>query len=133
MVAPVSQANFEALAHAVGHPEWIEDPRFRLVSQRIENFDDLLAEVELWALDRAADACVEIIESAGCPCTRYRTVAESMAEPHVAARGAAVEVDDGGGPFLVANCPMRYSDADVGARPRVPDLDEHGEELTGSN
>ena len=31
LIAPVSQNNFEALARATGHPEWVSDPRFATI------------------------------------------------------------------------------------------------------
>ena len=52
-------------------------------------------------------------------------MAESVARPQVAARGAVVEVEDGAGTFLVPNSPFQFTESDVGARSWVPDLGQH--------
>ena len=129
MVAPVSQANFEGLARAVEQPQWLDDPRFADPGKRIENFDILLAEAELWCLERSAEACERAIQAAGCPCTRYYTVGESLARRRQTVTDAAVEISDEGGRYLVANTPFRFASATVGAKPSVPALGEHTAEV----
>ncbi len=129
MVAPVSRANFESLARAVEKPEWLEDPRFADPGKRIENFDILLAEAELWCLDRSVDVCERTIQAAGCPCTRYYTVGESLARRRQTVTDAAVEISDEGGRYLVANTPFKFASARVGAKPSVPTLGEHTAEV----
>ena len=129
MVAPVSQANFEALARALGDPEWSREPRFVDPLARIRHFDDLMAEVELWSLARPAVDCERLIREAGCPCTRYLGVAEAFAERHADRPDTAVEIHDAGGTYLIPNSPFRFSNAAVGAKPQVPDLGEHNDEI----
>lgn len=129
MTAPVSQANFKALATAIGREDWLTDKRFASVEGRRQHWGDIMAELELWTLERTAAEAEEIIQKAGCPCTRYRTIGESFTEPHVDERGAARVVDNGTGPFRVANAPMRYRSCDVGAQPWVADLGQHNAEI----
>lgn len=131
MTAPVSQANFAALARAIGREEWLDDDRFGSLDSRRQHWGEMMAELEIWALGHTSAEAEAIIQKAGCPCTRYRSIGESFAEPHVAERGAARVVDDGGGPFKVANAPMRYQSCDVGCRPWVASLGEHDEEILG--
>ena len=129
MTAPVSQANFKALATAIGREDWLTDKRFASVEGRRQHWGDIMAELELWTLERTAAEAEELIQKAGCPCTRYRTIGESFTEPHVDERGAARVVDNGTGPFRVANAPMRYRSCDVGAQPWVADLGQHNAEI----
>jgi len=129
MVAPVSPANFAALAGAAGRPELIDDPRFADIATRVQNWDLLLAEIEQWSLTQSTDACEGAIQAAGCPCTRYLNLGQSMAEPQITARGAAVQMGGVKDPYMVANCPAQFTGADVGARPWVPNLGQHNGEF----
>ncbi len=129
MVAPVSAANFAGLARALGRPDWLADRRFAEAGPRIGNWDALMAEIEGETSALPAAEAEARINAAGCPCARYLTLAESIARPQVAARGAAVEVRDGPESYRVANTPMLFPLADVGARTWVPRLGEHNAEI----
>ena len=129
MVAPVSPANFAGLAQAVGHPEWVEDPRFAEPIARIRNWDLLLTEVEKWSAGLSADDCEAAIQEAGCPCTRYLEIGESLSEPQIEHRGAAVPVEGGDGAYQFANCPAQFDPAPVAARPWVAELGQHNAEI----
>lgn len=131
MTAPVSQANFKALATAIGREDWLSDDRFGSLDSRRQHWGAMMAELETWALGYSSTEAEAIIQKAGCPCTRYRTIGESFAEPHVEERGAARTVVDSAGSFRVANAPMRYQSCDVGCRPWVADLGEHDAEILG--
>ena len=52
MTAPVSQANFKALATAIGREDWLTDKRFASVEGRRQHWGDIMAELELWTLER---------------------------------------------------------------------------------
>jgi len=129
MVAPVSLANFSGLAQAAGRPEMLTDDRFAELSARVRNWSVLLAEIETWSMTQTTDACEAAILAKGCPCTRYLGLAESMAEPQIASRGAAVEIGGVDDPYKVGNCPAQFQGADVGARPWVASLGQHTEEI----
>ncbi|SKA34140.1 Crotonobetainyl-CoA:carnitine CoA-transferase CaiB [Enhydrobacter aerosaccus] len=125
IVAPVNQRNFEQLADAVGHSEWKSDPRFATVSARTAHWDALMAAIEEWTAPRPARSCEETLMAAGVPCSRYLTVAEALADPQLAARGALARVRDGAGEFLVPNPPFRFADGSVGVGSTVPELGAH--------
>ena len=129
MVAPVSPANFKGLTDAAGRPDLLDDPRFAEPAARVRNWDLLLAEVEAWSLAQPTDACEGAILAAGCPCTRYMQIDQSMAEPQIAARGAAVQIMGTDDPYMVANCPAQFTGRDVGARPWVASLGQHTAEI----
>jgi crotonobetainyl-CoA:carnitine CoA-transferase CaiB-like acyl-CoA transferase len=129
MVAPVSLANFTGLVLAAGRPELLEDARFAEPAARVKNWTLLLAEVETWSQSQTTDACEAAILEKGCPCTRYLGLDDAMAEPQIAARGAAVEISAVEDPYMVGNCPAQFTGTDVGARPWVAKLGQHNEEL----
>lgn len=132
IIAPISQRNFEQLCTATGHPEWQQDERFRTTAARNANWKTLLAVTESWTANRSAAEVELIMGEHGVPCSRYRTVAEVICDPHLAARNAFSEISDGGGRFLVTNPPFRMSDSSVAAQNGVAALGQHGTEILQS-
>jgi crotonobetainyl-CoA:carnitine CoA-transferase CaiB-like acyl-CoA transferase len=124
VLAPVTQANFEAMARAAGHAEWMADPRFAGSQARVANWDALMAELDRWAAGRTAAECEAAMVAGGVPCARYRTVREVMDSPYAAQRGLLAEARAGEASFRVPNPPFKMAGA--GARPRVPLLGEDG-------
>jgi crotonobetainyl-CoA:carnitine CoA-transferase CaiB-like acyl-CoA transferase len=124
MVAPVNQKNFEALAVTVGHPEWNADPRFSTIGGREHNWSLLMQQVEMWSISRSAAECENILMRAGVPCSRYKTVADLLADPEMTERGTFEQAEDGSGHFMVPRQPFLFSDAMVAASPHVSDLSE---------
>jgi crotonobetainyl-CoA:carnitine CoA-transferase CaiB-like acyl-CoA transferase len=129
MVAPVSPANFRGLTEAAGRPELLDDPRFCEAKARVKNWDQLLAEVEGWSAGLTTEQCESAILAAGCPCTRYLQIDQAMAEPQIAARGAAVQMTGTDEPYMVANCPAQFIGSDVGVHPWVAELGQHTAEI----
>lgn len=124
VLAPITQANFEAMARAAGHPEWMQDARFASAQARGAHWDELMAELDLWAAGRTAAECEKIMADGGVPCARYRTVREVMDSPYAAQRGLFAQASAGKARFLVPNPPYRMRGA--GTQPRVPGLGEDG-------
>jgi len=129
MVTPISDANFRALARAVGRDDWLADERFNTVSRRWPHWDAMLAELETWTVLHSAEEGERIILAAGCPCTRYRTVEAAIHDPDLLAQGGVVEMEDAGGRYLIANSPMRYASATVAPRRWVAELGAHQDEV----
>ena len=123
ILAPVSPANFEAMARAAGHPEWMSDARFSSRELRSRNWDALMDELDRWASDKPAAECERTMQEGGVPCSRYYTVRESLARPQAVQRGSLAEVRDGAGTFMAPNTPFKMRDA--GARGFVAAPGEH--------
>lgn len=126
LIAPVSQNNFEALARATGHPEWVSDPRFATIRAREHHWGELMALLDDWAGLRSAVECEEAMNAGGVPCSRYFSVREAMAAPPVVERGVLQTIHDGSGAFQVTNPAFRFREAPAHARDSVPELGEHG-------
>ena len=129
MVAIASEKTFQNLVTAAGRPEFISDPRFAAYTDRRDHWGDLMEGVEAWSRRLTSQQCLIELNGAGVPCSAYRSVAEAMADPQIAHRGALAEVADGGGTFNVMNMPFRMSGAEVSAGPRVAEVGEHTEEV----
>jgi crotonobetainyl-CoA:carnitine CoA-transferase CaiB-like acyl-CoA transferase len=125
MMAIASEKTFQSLMQVIGHPEWISDPRFAKYADRRENWVSLIEGVEAWSRTVTTAQCLAALGTHGVPSSAYRTVAEALADPQIAHRGALSEVEDGGGSFKVLNLPFRMSGARVSAAPRMSTLGEH--------
>jgi crotonobetainyl-CoA:carnitine CoA-transferase CaiB-like acyl-CoA transferase len=69
-VAAVQQSEWESLAKAVGHDEWLADPRFATAETRQQHDDELVdALTEIFATKNASDWQVHLLDQ-GVPATR---------------------------------------------------------------
>jgi crotonobetainyl-CoA:carnitine CoA-transferase CaiB-like acyl-CoA transferase len=125
MVAVASERTFQNFVAAAGMPGLVEDPRFRHYADRRRNWGELMDIIEGWSRTVDGRGCLEQLERHGVPCSPYRSVAEALADPQIAHRGALAEVFDAGGSFKALNPPFRMSDADVTVGRRAPALGEH--------
>jgi crotonobetainyl-CoA:carnitine CoA-transferase CaiB-like acyl-CoA transferase len=89
-----SDANFSRLCAAMGRPELIRDPRFSTLAQRAAHGDEINGMVADWTSGLTAEEvsarCVEHDVPVG---TAY-SAADIFVDPHMAARGDLVPVDD---------------------------------------
>src|SRR3981189_320691 len=115
MVAIASEKTFQSLMEVIGHPEWLNDPRFAIYADRRENWGGLVDGVEQWSRSVTTAKCLAALNDQGVPSSAYRTVSEALRDPQIAHRGALAEVEDGGGSFKVLNLPFRMSGSDVSA------------------
>ena len=125
MVAIASEKTFRGLVKVIGHPEWVDDPRFTNYSDRRNNWARLMDGVEAWSRSVTTERCLAELNKEGVPSSAYRTVAQALSDPQIAHRRALSEVEDGGGTFKVLNLPFRMSGAKVAAAKRMSTLGEH--------
>ncbi len=127
MVAAVTPRNQEVLFDVIGHPEAKTDPRFATVAAKESNWGALLELIEGWTRQRSGADCERILMQAGVPCSRYRSVAEAMADPQLAERGFLASLGEGEGRFQCANLPFLMSRTPTHARPALPGLGANSE------
>jgi len=82
-----TQAQFEALARVLGHPEWLEDARFATLEVRLQHRVEMTCALEPALATRSAAAWETIFEHAVIPACRVRTIPEVLAEQQVKRRG----------------------------------------------
>jgi crotonobetainyl-CoA:carnitine CoA-transferase CaiB-like acyl-CoA transferase len=125
MVAIASEKTFRGLVKVIGHPEWVDDPRFANYSDRRTNWAQLMDGVEAWSRSVTTERCLAELNKQGVPSSAYRTVGQALSDPQITHRRALSEVEDGGGTFKVLNLPFRMSGAKVAAGKRMSTLGEH--------
>ena len=121
---------WKALCRAVGHSEWVEDDRFRTNGDRLGHrgvLVDLLADVFHGG---TAARWVALLNEAGVPSGRVRSVPEALESPEAVDRGMIVAVDGADGePLPLVAPPVRLSVTPARVRRRPPALGEHTEEV----
>ena len=122
MIAAVKPNNFEALWRAIGLPELIDDARFGTAQGRAANPSAIAAVLDEWASTRTAAQCEAILTEGNVPCSRYSTIRETLAHPHLQHRGSYEIIDDGSGLLKVPNPPFQLRNASAKARNSVPSL-----------
>jgi crotonobetainyl-CoA:carnitine CoA-transferase CaiB-like acyl-CoA transferase len=126
LIAPVSQNNFEALARATAHPEWVQDARFATIHAREHHWGELMALLDDWAGELSAAECEAAMHAAGVPCSRYLSVGQAMQLPPMVERQVMQTIADGSGLFDVPNPAFRFQHSAAHARNSVPELGADG-------
>ena len=122
-------AAFPALAKAIGHDDWNEDPEWNTPAARIPRLEEMFDEIEKWTMTRDKFDVMDILNPLNVPCGPILSMKELADEPSLRATGTVVEVDHPTrGKYLTVGNPIKLSDSasDVD---RSPLLGEHTDEI----
>jgi crotonobetainyl-CoA:carnitine CoA-transferase CaiB-like acyl-CoA transferase len=124
-------AEFERLARATGHPEWVKDPRFATVLARHEHHDELDALITAWTSRRDHYDVMHTLQAAGVKAAAVLDGKEALFDPQFKARGHFDIVDQ---PLLGKRLVQRHMAAKFTrfeAKPRrpAPLLGQHNAEV----
>ncbi|MEQ8921216.1 MAG: CaiB/BaiF CoA-transferase family protein [Marinovum algicola] len=130
-VSLITQPQFESLCRTLGLADTLEDPRFATGQDRIEN-REALREVLVAALAGGSASDWEArLSAAGVPAAAIATVAEVMADPHVAHRALLARVTGADGPVTVLNPAFQSPETPASARHAPPAIGEHSDAILG--
>jgi crotonobetainyl-CoA:carnitine CoA-transferase CaiB-like acyl-CoA transferase len=123
---------FERFAAAVGHPEWVGDPRFATREGWRDHVEDVIRPaVETWARARTKLEASRALAERGIVAGPSYDADDLRRDPHVRAHAMVREVKrpDGGPPLHVAGNPIKLSGSAEPAAQRWPRLGEHTDEI----
>ena len=129
MIGAAGQHIWERCVRALGHPEWLEDPRFRTGRERMKNRPALEAEMEKLLSTQPSEHWIKVLDDAGVPCGPVYTYAQLFADPQVVHREMVVHADDaelGRVPHI--RTPIKMTGSAVAVRAVAPKLGEHTDE-----
>jgi len=137
VVAVGNDKQFEKLCELIGstgilrdNSELVNDPRFRLNSERVKNREDLIAVLKPTFLEKTASEWLSMLEIAGIPCGPIKTLDKVFAEPQVEAREMLIHMEHSEiGDLRLVGSPLKFSDTPVDYRLPPPRLGEHTEEV----
>ncbi len=129
----VREPQFARVAELVGHPEWVDDPRFATRAGWGPNLETVIRPaIDAWASQRTKLEAAHELTAAGIAAGPSQRAPDVIADPHVAARNMLVEVPRTDGvaePVLVPGNPVKLSKMAEGPETRVPWVGEHTETL----
>ncbi|HMA08766.1 MAG TPA: CoA transferase [Ramlibacter sp.] len=114
---------FAKLAHEVGRPEWIADPRFATNRARLVNKALLLGELGPVLRGQGRAHWLDRFTAAGVPCAAVHTVPEALAHPQVQALAMLQAVP--GEDFQLTALPLSIDGVRPGHRGVAPSLGQH--------
>jgi crotonobetainyl-CoA:carnitine CoA-transferase CaiB-like acyl-CoA transferase len=85
---------FPRLARLIGREDLLQDPRFATLEARCAHSDEANGIVAEWCRRHEAAEIERLCLAAGVPFARTYTVADILADPHIAERGDIETVDD---------------------------------------
>ena len=129
-VSVMSNDQWRGLCHAVGHPEWLEDERFKTPAGRDRNADARLEMTQAALRAKPADEWLAVLEAAGVPCAPVLTRSEMLRHPQVQAAGIVVETEHAhAGALRQARNAARFEATVPEIRYGAPQLGEHTLEI----
>ena len=131
IIATASQKLWEMLCNKVlEHPELIEDPRFRTMSDRNTNQRQLKAIIEQLTKTKASKDWIEVLELNAIPCGYIRKVSDALESEHIKARGMVIEMEHPtAGKIRLLGNPLNLSDTPIEASMPPPTLGQHTTEI----
>jgi len=114
----------------VQRPEWLDDPRFLTLNDRMAHIDELQDEIEAITRTRTTEEWVEICDKAGVPGGPVLTYDETLVDPHVVERDMVVDLEHPIiGPMRTVGTGARFSGLDFKVRGPAPWLGQHSAEV----
>ncbi|MEM6308587.1 MAG: CoA transferase [Pseudomonadota bacterium] len=116
------ESHFQNLAAAMGRHDWLTDPRFAKREARKAHAIDLTAEISSELAKKSAQEWEPILQEAGVPCSRLRSLPEALESDQIKTRGFVQTLENG---LRVPTLPFRIAGAQTYPPTCVPPT--HGE------
>ena len=125
-LSATSQSTFESLARAMGMPELITRPAFADNAARLENRQELNAELNNWLSQRTLDETLAQLIPAGGVVGPVYNAAQIIADPHYQARQDIIEIDDPQlGPTRMLGIVPKFSETPGAVTHAGPTIGQH--------
>lgn len=130
LIATFNDREFGRLARALGHPEWIDDPRFAKMASRVANREAIKAKVTEALRGKTKAEWVEALNAATVSCGPINEMEDLEHDPQVLARDIIVTQQH---PVLgrvrTAASPLRMTESPTVYRRPPPRTGEHNHEI----
>ncbi|MCR4443391.1 MAG: CaiB/BaiF CoA-transferase family protein [Peptococcaceae bacterium] len=128
-----NQGLWEKYCEVIGHPELLEDRRFRDNNKRTENqpaLSDILTKI---MSKKTTQEWLGLLEKAGIPCAPINNISQVLNNEQVGFREMIVTLNHPrAGEVKVSGCPVKSMNCKTGAVQPSPLLGQHNEEVLSS-
>ena len=126
IVGGANEKNWARIAQVLGHPEWVEDPRYRRNADRMRHRDTLLPEMAGILMTRPSADWLAAFDAAGVPAGPVHSIGEALNHPQTLARGMVVRQQHAeAGPIRTLGLPIQLSETPAQYHRPSPRLGEH--------
>lgn len=124
---------FSKFANIIGHPELLEDERYKDNVSRCDNYiPDLQNLIREWCADYKKGEIEEIMDEAGIPCGPVLNVKEAIEHPHIQARDMMVHCEHPTvGDMYFQGCVIKLSETPGEVETAPPLVGQHNREVFG--
>ncbi|WP_089935291.1 CaiB/BaiF CoA transferase family protein [Candidatus Entotheonella palauensis] len=114
-IAVFSDAEWQALCEAMGHPGWTAKPVYASLESRLQHQDELDTDVASWTRHHRAEEVMQRLRAKGVRAGVVQTPEDKVRhDPQLRQRGYYVDVTHSRfGPLPVENTPIHYSETPV--------------------
>jgi benzylsuccinate CoA-transferase BbsF subunit len=131
-IAVRTEAEWQALALAMGSPDWSRDPRFAVKPARLVNVKELDAMVESWTRRHSAEDVVRVLQQHGVAAMKVMNIEDQFSDPHLQERQAYAEIEHPHvGIEWLYGMPWLLSVTPGSVRTPAPSLGQHNEYVLG--
>jgi crotonobetainyl-CoA:carnitine CoA-transferase CaiB-like acyl-CoA transferase len=129
-VAVMTNKEWQGLARALDHPEWLEDPRFNAPAARDRHVNERLIMTQEVLRTGTTAQWMRRLEEHDVPCAPALTRSEVLNHPQIVASGTLIEMDHPvSGRLRQARPPARFERTPADVRFGAPRLGAHTDEI----
>jgi crotonobetainyl-CoA:carnitine CoA-transferase CaiB-like acyl-CoA transferase len=130
LVGLEGERHWPPLARVVGHPEWIDDPRFAEPQPRSANAGELIAQLDAIFATKTRAEWGELFDAEqDLWWAPVQTAEEVVADEQVHAGGGFVDVPDGGTTTKLPATPVDFGGTPWAPRAMAPEAGAHTDEI----
>jgi crotonobetainyl-CoA:carnitine CoA-transferase CaiB-like acyl-CoA transferase len=129
MVGAFTQGFWRRLAAAVGHPQWIDDPRYATNAARLEHRDELLGKFEEVFKTRTRDEWLRILEEADVPNSPVLELHDAVASEQARHNEVVQHIDDGDRVVDVIKLPIESDRWHARPAAMPPSMGDHTDDV----
>jgi crotonobetainyl-CoA:carnitine CoA-transferase CaiB-like acyl-CoA transferase len=128
-VIALTEGHWGAICAALGHPEWVDDPRCRDNEARVANRDLVNGLIRDVVATSTADHWVDAITEAGGLCVRVKEIGEAWSAPRLARRALLGTIGTAGFDSFPVPVMSLVRTTDPATLDPGPTLGQHSEEI----
>jgi len=126
----VSDSEWHGLTRALGHPEWLDDDRFKTAGGRVAYAKERLDQTADVLVTRTTEEWLERLDAEQVPCAPILPLSQILEHPQIEATGVIVETDHPvAGRIRQARAAARFEKTPTTLDRPAPTLGEHTDEI----